>query len=731
MNEIRQLPIEISNQIAAGEVIENPAAVIKELVENSVDSGADKIVVTVERSGKSYISVEDNGSGIAHDQLSKLILRHATSKIRTMDDLLHCRSMGFRGEALASISSVSRFRVRSHTAEQDVAWQLFCEGDSTDDMRIEPFDSPCSVGTVVEVRDLFFRVPARQKFLSSDQAEMRKIKEVVKKMILAHPTVSIELKNADKRVLIADSCTDIASSKERLQSVFGGDFAQSVFYVDQEMAWGRLRGWCAKPSYNRRYADMQVFLLHHRPLRDKKLSFAMKRAYMDVMLPGRHAAFCLYLDMDPLLVDVNVHPAKDEARFSNIDEITRSLKYVISQSLSQLDQVPEDRVDLKSRVSLEVTQTQDPLLRPATLNESRLQLSKSSLNIPSKANSSDIGNARISLNRQASPQSGSMDFKSLPESTHSEISSRVQSRIISERAGLLGGDYDVSDHQSFTSLPSANRENGQSHVAKELLDEAVSSSVCVLERDDDVAEAIKSQTGFEKREHSHVVSDAQPKKNAKTSLDISSLTEFTDSSSLLVAQDEGLTLGYALGQLHGIYVLAQSQKGLIVVDMHAAHERIVYEQLKSDYARQGVVSQKLLVPFVCQGESIDADFVDEFGLLLSQMGLDFKVEGAEVFLESIPAMLSKKDLNGLIEEIVTELLEYHETDRIQESLHKIFATMACHSAIRANRVLSLTEMNELLRQIEKTANSDYCNHGRPTWFLWDLDRIDAVFRRGQ
>ena len=200
---------------------------------------------------------------------------------------------------------------------------------------------------------------------------------------------------------------------------------------------------------------------------------------------------------------------------------------------------------------------------------------------------------------------------------------------------------------------------------------------------------------------------------------------------MLVAEDEGLTLGYALGQLHGIYVLAQSQKGLIVIDMHAAHERIVYEQLKSDYAQQGVVSQKLLVPFQCQKDSVDIDFVDEFGVLLSQMGLDFKVKGGEIFLESIPAMLSKKDLNGLIEDIVTELLEYHETDRIQESLHKIFATMACHSAIRANRVLSLSEMNELLRQIEKTANSDYCNHGRPTWFLWDLDKIDAVFRRGQ
>lgn len=642
VQEIIQLSTEIANQIAAGEVIENPAAVIKELVENAVDSGANAVTVTVENAGRSYIAVEDNGTGIASDQLPKLILRHATSKIRSMQDLYACRSMGFRGEALASISSVSRFRVRSRTASDDVAWQLFCEGDSTDDVQTQPYESPCSIGTVVEVRDLFFRVPARQKFLGNDAAEMRKIKDVIKKMVLAHPQVAITLKSTDKTLLSVDACSDIQDSRKRLEAVFGNDFANQAFYIDQTVPWGRIQGWCAKPGYNRRYADMQVFLLNHRPMRDKKLSFALKRAYMDVMLPGRHAAFCLYLEMDPMLVDINVHPSKDEARFSNLDEITRSLKYTVSQALSQLDQPPEDNVNLVSRVTFEQQKIQDPLLMPAAVE----------------------------------PQAEEPEFRSRPVSV-SNIQT-VKQPVFS----------DVKKHCDAAQPAPVHQSSRMNHLPAKLQ--------------------------WEEDADEYTVPPRQVCSNVKAD-----------------PSQETLTLGYALGQLHGIYVLAQSQKGLVVVDMHAAHERIVYEQLKCDYADQGVATQKLLVPYVCQKDVVNPDVVEEFGLLLLQMGLELSVKEGQVVLESIPALLSKKDLNGLLQDVTSELLAYQDSDHVQTSLNKIFATMACHSAIRANRKLSLSEMNELLRQIEKTANSDYCNHGRPTWFLWDLSRIDAVFRRGQ
>lgn len=672
MSQIRQLPVEVANQIAAGEVIENPASVIKELVENSVDAGASLVTVAVETSGKTFISVGDDGSGVAKDQLSRMVLRHATSKIEAIADLNTIKSMGFRGEALASISSVSRLRIRSRTTESAHGWQLSTEGQDSLDVHIAPYDQPLNVGTVVEVRDLFFRVPARQKFLSSDQSELRKIRETLKKMILAHPGVAFVLRSDDKVLLDVSPAESIQLCHNRMKAVFGQDFVDQSFFIDQEVPWGRVSGWCARPLFNRRFADMQVFVLNNRPVRDKQLSFALKRAFSDVMLPGRHAAFCLYLQIDSALIDVNVHPSKDLVRFSQVDDVARSLKYVVSQAIARDDQSPVDSVALAKRVEVECGVSMG----------SGVQVS-----------SQDATSQPI--------QPASSDHSLIV--SHTGLCNPVSTPVSSERDRL-------SSHQgvSQTPLGSAASE-GSSFTGVPLV---TSSALC------------SSYVSANFSAHQQDMSCT-----AEGGVDAG--LSHMPLSSALGSESSTTSLGYALGQLHGVYVLAQSQAGMVVVDMHAAHERVLYEKLKSSYAKQGVVTQKLLVPFRCDDTVVSADVIDEFGLIILQMGLELVVREGSVYLEAIPAMLSKKDLGALVGNVVGELLHYRDSDNIKESLNKIFATMACHGAIRANRPLTMTEMNALLREVEKTDNSDYCNHGRPTWFVWSLDKIDAVFRRGQ
>ena len=678
MNSILTLSAEVSNQIAAGEVIENPASVVKELVENSVDAGASSVSVFVEHAGKSYIAVEDNGSGVAKDQLKQMIVRHATSKIRLISDLDTVSSMGFRGEALASIASVSRLRIHSHTKDQDHAWSLHCEGDSSEQVSLHPYAQPLSVGTRIEVRDLFFRVPARQKFLSSDHSELRKIKEVIKKMILAHPTVGFSLHSESRLLLSVDPASDVLSSADRCATVFGKDFMQDAMLIDQQLPWGQLQGWCARPSFNRRYADMQSFLVNHRPIKDKQLSFAIKRAYADVMLPGRHAAFCLYLQMNPELVDVNVHPNKEQVRFSQSDEITRSLKYAVSQLIATASHTPQDRTSLNQRVETESRWS--PIKSPLMVQNSVQQPDGQLTSVFTHANQPVLGSDDASQ-PLSSPQ-------------HESLS------------GLSDGDSDHLSSNASSTGASLSRHH-------DLKNESILPTSQSLSQINPVYADRLDAMHPENAENNHSSQLESP--------------QFSGNQQ----EETRLSLGYALGQLHGVYVLSQSPQGLVVVDMHAAHERILYERLKAAYADQGVAVQKLLVPYRCTVEECPVDVVAEYGVVLQQMGMELVVREQVVFLESIPAMLSKQSLGRLVQDVVAELVRHQQSDHIQSALHHIFATMACHGAIRANRSLTVQEMNALLRDIEKTSNSDYCNHGRPTWFVWSLDQLDAVFRRGQ
>ncbi|MAV28185.1 MAG: DNA mismatch repair protein MutL [Legionellales bacterium] len=674
---IETLRPEVANQIAAGEVIENPASVIKELVENSVDAGAAQVSVSVEQAGKSYIVVEDNGSGVAKDQLKQMIVRHATSKIRLITDLDTVSTMGFRGEALASIASVSRLRIHSHVAHQDHAWSIQCESESSEQVSLQPYTQPMPTGTRIEVRDLFFRVPARQKFLSSDHSELRKVKDVIKKMILAHPTVGFSLYSESKLLISVDPVSDVLNSADRCTTVFGKDFMQDAMLIDQQLPWGQLQGWCARPSFNRRYADMQSFLVNHRPVKDKQLSFAIKRAYADVMLPGRHAAFCLYLQMNPELVDVNVHPNKEQVRFSQSDEITRSLKYAVSQLIATALHTPQDRTSLNQRVETESRWS--PIKSPLLVQNSVQQPDGQLTSVFSHANQPVLG-SDDALQPLSSPQ-----YESL--------------------SGLSDGDF---DHLSSNASSSGASPDHHALHNESLLPTSQSLS--------------QTNPVYPNR------SDVMHQENVenKHSLQLES-PQFSGNQQ----EETRLSLGYALGQLHGVYVLSQSPQGLVVVDMHAAHERILYERLKAAYADQGVAVQKLLVPYRCTVEECPVDVVAEYGVVLQQMGMELVVREQVVFLESIPAILSKQSLGRLVQDVVAELVRHQQSDHIQSALHHIFATMACHGAIRANRSLTVQEMNALLRDIEKTNNSDYCNHGRPTWFVWSLDQLDAVFRRGQ
>ena len=665
-NDIKQLSAEVANQIAAGEVVEGPSSVIKELVENSVDAGADQVIIEVESAGKTKIVVSDNGIGVAKAQLPQLLRRHCTSKLTEIADLNHIISMGFRGEALASIASVSRMRVRTRVEGDDHGWQLFCEGDSSEVIDIKPYEQPMPVGTVMEVRDLFFRVPARQKnFLESDQSAMRNIKAVVKKMILAHPKVTITLKTPEKTLLHAEACQEITQRLDRLSVVFGKDFAQAAIFINEKLPWGQLIGWCAQPFFNRRYTDMQALLINSRPIRDKKLAFAVKRAYQDVMLPGRHPAFCLYLEMDPELVDVNVHPSKEKVRFARLEDITRGLKYTIEQSLRGRMHINKDQVDLADRIGgIQTSPVAGTMQSTTPLVTSSVATADNGLQMASSVTENES-------NEQ--PESGSA--------------------------------------APVFSAPVSAQDLG--HRAHPEMKPAALAIPC-----EDIVQVAEPHVPVTKR---FDVKDVGLLQN-----DVATQPSHAD------ANADVYSLGFALGQLHGLYVLAQNKDGLVIIDMHAAHERILYEQLKSSYAAQGVATQALLVPYRCQLTVEAQDIVNQYGVLLLQMGLELTVtESGEVMLHAIPAVLAKQNLDGLVQDVIQELAEYQTSDHMQSALHEIFASMACHGAIRANRVLSIAEMNALLRQIEKTASSDYCNHGRPTWFVWDMARIDAVFRRGQ
>lgn len=627
MAELRRIHLlspRLANQIAAGEVVERPASVIKELLENSLDAGARRIDVEVEQGGVKLLRVRDDGCGIPSDDLPLALARHATSKIRDLDDLERVMSLGFRGEALASISSVARLTMTSRTADADQAWQVETEGRDME-ARVQPAAHP--VGTSVEVRDLFFNTPARRKFLRAEKTEFEHLQEVIRRLALARFDVAFHLRHNGKTIFALHEARDEISRARRVASVCGSAFLEQALPIQVERNGLHLWGWVGLPTFSRSQADLQYFYVNGRMVRDKLVVHAVRQAYRDVLYNGRHPTFVLFLELDPAAVDVNVHPTKHEVRFREGRTVHDFLYGTLHRALGEVR--PEDQLAAPAAVA--------PVVRPTGLE------------------AGEFG-----------PQ-GEMS-----------LAANVLERPVAEPAWR----------------PTAS-----------------SGGYAPPSRPAGPVGAAEAQAAY--REYFAPLPDSVP-------------------VSLPESQGDIPPLGYALAQLKGIYILAENAQGLVLVDMHAAHERITYERLKIAMASEGLKGQPLLVPESLAVSQREADCAEEHAAWFQRLGFELQRLGPEsLAIRQTPALLKQAEASQLVRDVLSDLLEYGTSDRIQAHLNELLATMACHGAVRANRRLTVPEMNGLLRDMEQTERSGQCNHGRPTWTQLGMDDLDKLFLRGR
>ena len=611
MSGIKILSPQLANQIAAGEVVERPASVLKELVENSLDAGATRIDIDVEQGGVKLIKIRDDGHGIPENQLALALSRHATSKIGNLDDLEAVATLGFRGEALASIASVSRLTLTSNSGDSS-GWKAVSEGR---DMAVELQPAPHPQGTSVEVRDLFFNTPARRKFLRTEATEYNRIDDSIKKLALSRMEVSFSLRHNQRAQLNLRPALSQAEQEKRVADICGPAFMKEALYVDNDRTGIRLWGWMGLPTFSRSQTDLQHFFVNGRAIRDKVVSHAVRQAYQDVLYHGRHPAFVLFLEIEPADVDVNVHPTKHEVRFRDSRSIHGFVYSTLNRALSQ--DRPQDH--LQSAV---------PALQS---NQDAEQLAaQSSIQFPS-------GQGPAGQNY---------------------YSNKPASDIYGAQPSYSGDRYGVNTPM------------------------AAYQGLYVTE--------MPSEQG-----------DIPP-------------------------------MGFAIAQLKGIYILAENVQGLIIVDMHAAHERIIYERMKTAFDDQGLVSQPLLVPESLAVSQREADMAEQSGEVFAQLG--FVVERAaneSIIVRQIPAILRGSEVEALLRDVISDLIEHGTSERIRHHINEILSTMACHGSVRANRKLTVPEMNGLLRDMEATERSGQCNHGRPTWSQLTLDELDKLFLRGR
>ena len=600
--QIRQLPDTLINQIAAGEVVERPASVVKELVENALDAGARRIDIDLEEGGVRLIRIRDDGGGIAPEQLPLAVARHATSKIASLDDLESVATLGFRGEALPSIASVSRFSLSSRRAGDEHGAALQVEGGKLGEVT----PKAQAAGTTVEVRELFYNVPARRKFLRAERTELGHIEEWLRSLALARPDVELRVSHNGRpsRRYKPEGLDTTA----RLNETLGEDFARQALRIEHAAAGLRLHGWIAQPSYSRASADQQYLYVNGRAVRDRNIAHAVKMAYQDVLFHGRQPAYVLFLEIDPTRVDVNVHPAKHEVRF----------------------------------------------------RDTRL--------------------------------------------VHDFVYRTLQEALAETRAGMahaLPGQADTISHAD----PSRPYAAAQSWSPTQQSPLGLS-----------IGEAPAAYAALY----------AQP------------LHTQSSAQALPVSGDAAIPpLGYAIAQLHGIYILAENADGLIVVDMHAAHERIGYEKLKSAHDGIGLHAQPLLVPLSLAVAEREAEVAEREAGTLAALGFDVTRSGPQsLSVRSVPALLAQADPEALLRDVLTDLREHGEVSssagrRVTAARDELLSTMACHGAVRANRRLTVPEMNALLREMEITERSGQCNHGRPTWARFSLAEMDRWFLRGR
>lgn len=633
---IQLLSPRLANQIAAGEVVERPASVVKEVLENSLDSGATRIDIDVENGGVKLIRIRDNGCGIARDDLPLSLSRHATSKITSLDDLEAVQSLGFRGEALASISSVSRLTLTSNTQDGAEGSQVQAQGR---DMETDVSPAPHPKGTTVEMRDLFFNTPARRKFLRTEKTEFSHIEETVKKQALSRYDVAFQLRHNQRVIHNLSACHRPQEKERRVAHICGPNFMDNAVHIEIERAGMRLWGWVALPTFSRSQADLQYFYVNGRCIRDRLVVHAVKQAYRDVLYHGRHPAFVLYLELDPAIVDVNVHPTKHEVRFRDGRMVHDFLFSTLHKALAEVR--PDASLDPTS------------------------------------------GDGLAAVGGQPLPADQSVSPLTYPSGQASQ-------------GGIASGEF--AGQESMALSPRQNQ------FGSGFGSQGVSAS------------AVNEQMGQYQSLH-------QPF-DAGFSAPASHINE--------LQEGEVPPLGFAIAQLKGIYILAENTHGMVLVDMHAAHERITYERMKHAYASEGVKTLPLLVPHTIAVSQKEADYAEEhlesfhaFGLSIARMGQE------DLVVRQIPVVLQGADVEQLVRDVLADLIEYGTSDRIQAHGNEILATMACHGSVRANRKLNLAEMNALLRDMEATERSGQCNHGRPTWVQLNLSELDKLFLRGQ
>lgn len=621
--KIHQLSPRLANQIAAGEVVERPASVIKELLENCLDARATRIDVEAEQGGVKLMRVRDNGTGIGEQDLELALSRHATSKISSLDDLESVKSLGFRGEALASVSSVSRLTLTSNVEDQDNAWQVITEGR---DMKAQLQPAAHPIGTSVEVRDLFFNTPARRKFLRTEKTEFGHLEEVIKRLALSRFDVAFSLKHNQKVIHNLRPADTQAAQEKRVASVCGPAFIEQALHIDMEAPGLRLWGWVGLPTFSRSQMDLQYFFVNGRVVRDKLVGHAVRQAYRDVLYHGRHPAFVLYLELESANVDVNVHPTKNEVRFRDgrlvHDFIFRSLHKALAQV----------RPETPTGGGIEqLGVMQEQAVMPVQGLEAGVFAGQTQV---------DLGQA---AGNPAAPAMQPMPWQGASFNQYSPRQMQEQAQVYAS----LHGDLNASE--------AAVTEAGQ----------------------------------------------VPP-------------------------------LGYAVAQLHGIYIVSENAKGLILVDMHAAHERIVYEKMKISWAQQGIKAQPLLVPISIAVSSREADQVETQQELFAELGFVIDRAGSEnILVRQVPSLLQHANVEQLVRDVLADVVTYGSSDRIRAAHNELLGTMACHGAVRANRRLNHVEMNALLRDMEITERSGQCNHGRPTWTQLSLSELDKLFMRGQ
>ncbi len=610
---IHPLPKLVANQIAAGEVVERPASVVKELLENSLDASADTIEVDIEQGGVALIRVHDNGFGIRRDELSLALNRHSTSKIKALDDLEQINSLGFRGEALASIASISRLTLNSRFYSDERGYCIHFDGQEKITIP-DPIAHP--IGTTLEIRDLFYNTPARRKFLRTEKTELSHVYETVKRLALSRFDVGFKLTHNRKTLMALKIATKKEEKLQRVAMLCGPEFVEHILNIKESSGEMQLSGWITQPTYSRSQPDMQYFFVNGRIIRDKFINHAIRQAYEDVLYTGRHPSYVLYLKLDPSQVDINVHPTKSEVRFSQNGLVHSFLVNTLQNNLAQT--------------------------------------SPSNMGPP--------------LKFTAHPITTGTDQVTDDLSTEARINHKTSQQIPT---------YSIA-HPSTSAI----HETMQAYQALQmpLLPEA---------------------TGRDMSIDNSTVAPIPP-------------------------------LGYALAQLHGVYILAENAEGLVLVDMHAAHERILYEQMKSTWQTNKLSAQVLLVPITLSISEHEAEIAEHSIELFNVLGFDMSRVGPETLLvRQIPTLLMEANIPVLMRDVLADLSRFGISSRLQDNMQDILSLLACHTSVCAHRQLSLSEMNALLRNMEKTQRSNQCNHGRPTWTQLNMKELDHLFLRGR